>query len=88
MNLRTVGIATVVFALSALTDAAEGQNTDPRSVLKRYIEAQNAGELDAALALWADDGAIINTKGTQGRRQGKSQEIHPDKHLAQNKAGT
>jgi uncharacterized protein (TIGR02246 family) len=63
MNLRTVGIATVVFALSALTDAAEGQNTDPRSVLKRYIEAQNAGELDIALALWADDGAIINTRG-------------------------
>ena len=63
MNLRTVGIATVVFALSALTYAGEGQNTDPRSVLKRYIEAQNAGELDAALALWADDGVIINTRG-------------------------
>lgn len=63
MNLRTVGIATVVFALSALTYAAEGQNTDPRSVLKRYIEAQNAGELDGALALWADDGVIINTRG-------------------------
>ncbi len=63
MNLRTVGIATVVVALSALTYAAEGQNSDPRSVLKRYIEAQNAGELDAALALWADDGVIINTRG-------------------------
>ncbi|HEY2920676.1 MAG TPA: nuclear transport factor 2 family protein [Candidatus Binatia bacterium] len=63
MNLRTVGIASVVFALSALTYAAEGQNTDPRSVLKRYIEAQNSGELDAALGLWADDGVIINTRG-------------------------
>jgi hypothetical protein len=63
MNLRTAGIATVVFALSALTYAAEGQNTDPRSVLKRYIEVQNAGELDAALPLWADDGVIINTRG-------------------------
>ena len=63
MNLRTVGIASIVFALSALTYAAEGQNSDPRSVLKRYIEAQNAGELDAALALWADDGVIINTRG-------------------------
>jgi len=62
MNLRTVGIATVVFALSALT-YSEGQNTDPQSVLKRYIEAQNAGELDAALALWTDDGVIINTRG-------------------------
>ena len=63
MNLRMVGIATVVFALSALTYAAEGQNTDPRSVLKRYIEAQNAGDLDGAVALWADDGVIINTRG-------------------------
>ena len=63
MNLRTIGIVMVVFALSALTYAVEGQNTDPRSVLKRYIETQNAGELDAALALWADDGVIINTRG-------------------------
>jgi len=64
MNLRTIGIvATVVFALCAVTYAAEGQNSDPRSVLKRHIEAQNAGELDAALALWADDGVIINTRG-------------------------
>ena len=64
MNLRTMGIvAMVVFALWAVTHAAEAQNTDPRSVLKRYIETQNAGELDAALALWADDGVIINTRG-------------------------
>jgi uncharacterized protein (TIGR02246 family) len=53
----------VVFALCAVIYAAERQNTDPRSVLKRYIDAQNAGELDAALALWADDGVIINTRG-------------------------
>ena len=64
MNLRMIGIvAIVVFALFPITYVAEGQYTDPRSVLKRYIEAQNAGELDAALALWADDGVIINTRG-------------------------
>jgi SnoaL-like domain len=31
--------------------------------LKRYIDAQNAGELDAALVLWAEDGVIVNTRG-------------------------
>ena len=63
MALRTLGIATIAFTLSALTYAAEGQNTDPRSVLKRSIEAHNTGELDAALALWTDDDVIINTRG-------------------------
>jgi uncharacterized protein (TIGR02246 family) len=64
MNLRAIGIvATAVLALSVVTYAAEAENIDPRSVLKRYIGAQNAGELDATLALWADDGVIINTRG-------------------------
>jgi uncharacterized protein (TIGR02246 family) len=64
MSRSTIRIvATVVLALSGVTDAAEGQNSDPRSVLTRFVEAQNAGELDAALALWAEDGVIINTRG-------------------------
>jgi uncharacterized protein (TIGR02246 family) len=64
MNLRPIGmVATAVLALSVVTYADEGESTSPRSVLKRYIEAQNAGELDATLSLWADDGVIINTRG-------------------------
>jgi uncharacterized protein (TIGR02246 family) len=64
MSRSTIRIvATVVLALSGVTNAAEGQNSDPRSVLTRFVEAQNTGELDAALALWAEDGVIINTRG-------------------------
>jgi uncharacterized protein (TIGR02246 family) len=64
MSLGTIQIVvTVVIAVSAVTYNAEGQNSDPRSVLTRYIEAQNAGELDTAMALWAEDGVIINTRG-------------------------
>lgn len=55
--------ATVFLALSVVSQAAEEQNLDPASVLKRYIEAQNAGDLDTALALWAEDGVITNTRG-------------------------
>jgi hypothetical protein len=32
-------------------------------MVQRYIDAQNAGDLEAALELWADDGIIINTRG-------------------------
>jgi uncharacterized protein (TIGR02246 family) len=32
-------------------------------VLKRYIDAQNAGDVETALALWAEDGVITNTRG-------------------------
>src|SRR5215204_4503207 len=62
MILRTIGIAAFL-VLRGTTYAAAAQNTEPGSVLKRYIEAQNLGELDAALALWADDGVIVNTRG-------------------------
>ena len=44
------------------------ENTEPQSLLKRYIEAQNAGDLDSALALWAEDGVIINTRGREDGR--------------------
>ena len=64
MSLRSIEIvAIVILGLAGITQAAEAQNTDPRSVLQRYIDAQNAGNLDAALALWAEDGLIINTRG-------------------------
>jgi uncharacterized protein (TIGR02246 family) len=33
------------------------------AVLKRYIDAQNAGDVETALALWAEDGVITNTRG-------------------------
>ena len=59
----TLATATILLVLSVVSQAAEAQNPDPASVLKRYIEAQNAGDLDTALALWAEDGVIINSRG-------------------------
>lgn len=47
----------------AVPPAAKGQTTDAQSTAQRYVDAQNAGELEAALELWADDGMIINTRG-------------------------
>ncbi|HEU4924579.1 MAG TPA: nuclear transport factor 2 family protein [Burkholderiales bacterium] len=50
----------VIFAVPL---APKGQTTDAQSTVQRYIDAQNAGNLEAALELWADDGVIINTRG-------------------------
>jgi hypothetical protein len=61
--LATITTAIIFRAISVVSQATEEQNLDPASVLKRYIEAQNAGDLDTALALWAEDGVITNTRG-------------------------
>jgi hypothetical protein len=59
-----IGVAaTVILGLSGVTHAAEEQNTDPQSVLQRFNDAQNAGDVDAALAMWAEDGVRTNTRG-------------------------
>ena len=58
-----IATAIIFLALSVISRATQEQNLDPASVLKRYIEAQNAGDLDTALALWAEDGVITNTRG-------------------------
>lgn len=59
----TLITATTLLALSVVFQAAGAQNPDPSSVLKRYVEALNAGDLDAALAVWAEDGVLTNTRG-------------------------
>ena len=56
-----IGVAgSVMFIVFHL---AEGQNNDPKLTMQRYVDAQNSGEVEVALALWADDGRIINTRG-------------------------
>jgi uncharacterized protein (TIGR02246 family) len=61
--LATISTVIISLATSVVSQATAEQNLDPGSVLTRYIEAQNAGDLDAALALWAEDGVITNTRG-------------------------
>jgi uncharacterized protein (TIGR02246 family) len=52
-----------VFVIFAVSLTAKGQTANAELTMQRYVEAQNAGDLEAALALWADDGVIINTRG-------------------------
>jgi len=59
----TLITATTLLALSVVFQAAKAQNPDPASVLKRYVEALNAGDLHTALAQWAEDGVITSTRG-------------------------
>jgi Domain of unknown function (DUF4440) len=64
MRLRSLGILTIVMlGLAAASQAVEVQPTDPPAVLQRYIDAQNAGDVEAALALWAENGVMTNTQG-------------------------
>ena len=64
MRLRSLAILTIVMlGLAAVSQAVEVQPTDPPAVLQRYIDAQNAGAVEAALALWAEDGRMTNTRG-------------------------
>jgi hypothetical protein len=46
-----------------VSQAVEVQPDDPPAVLQRYIDAQNAGNVEAALALWAENGVMTNTRG-------------------------
>lgn len=66
--------ATVLLVVSVVFQAAEAQNPDPAFVLKRYVEALNAGDLDAALAQWAPDGVLTNTRG---RRYAGHESLRP-----------
>jgi|SRR6185369_7415420 len=62
-----------IFALSlvaALLPRVEAQENDPLSVIQRLNAAVKAGDVDATVALFADDAVIVNTRGK--RTEGKS----------------
>ena len=64
MNFRSLGtLAAVLLGLAVVSQGVEVQPTDPQAVLQRYIDAQNAGDVEAALALWAENGVMTNTRG-------------------------
>jgi hypothetical protein len=59
-----------VFAIGLATCFLSGSNlgaqgTDPLSTLKAVFAAQNAGEVAATLAFYADDAVLINTRGAR-----------------------
>jgi ketosteroid isomerase-like protein len=53
----------VMLGVAVVSQAVEVQPTDPPAVLQRYIDAQHAGDVEAALALWAENGVMTNTQG-------------------------
>lgn len=55
----------MLFTLVASSGLAPAQESDPVSVLKSLFEARNAADSGAALALFADDGVIINVVGVK-----------------------
>jgi hypothetical protein len=57
MKTRLIAIATLI-AVLALPGALCAQETDPASVVMAEVEAMNAGDLDAVLALYSDDAVI------------------------------
>jgi len=56
-------LLTVLLLLPVANVTAQG--TDPLSVAKRYSAAQDAGEVETALAFFADDAVITNTRGSK-----------------------
>lgn len=57
MKTRLITITTLVLVL-ALPVALYAQETDPAAVVTADAEALNAGDVDAAMALWADDAVV------------------------------
>jgi hypothetical protein len=64
---RTIFTLTLI---AALLPRAEAQETDPLSVVQRLNAAVKAGDVEAAVALFADDAVIVNTRGR--RTEGKA----------------
>jgi len=66
MKVIAVAFTTALaIAMSPSLAAAQTQQSDPLSVLKSLLETRNTGSAAAALALFADDGVIINVIGVK-----------------------
>jgi hypothetical protein len=66
MKIITVAFTTALaIALSPSFAAAQTQLSDPLSVLKSLLETRSSANANAALALFADDGVIINVVGVK-----------------------
>ena len=71
MKKSIIFIAVVVWlVLATAAGSALAQGTDPISVIKASQDAATAGNVEAAVATWADDAVFINPNGTfKGKEQ-------------------
>ncbi len=63
MKPFTVALAAIM--LSCFPVRANADTADPVSVMRSFFDAEHAGNADAALALSADDGRWVNTRGVK-----------------------
>src|SRR5438034_9055785 len=64
MKIKAGALTTILtIAMSPSFATAQTQRSDPLSVLKSLLETRNAADANAALALFADDGVIVNVVG-------------------------
>jgi uncharacterized protein (TIGR02246 family) len=64
MKLVIIGVAMAFILVPfAIYQNAEAQSNDPQSVVQRFNDAQNAGDVETALAMWAEDGVRTNSRG-------------------------
>ncbi len=56
---------TTILAIALSLNLAAAQRSDPVSVLKSLFDARDSANSDAALALFAEDGVVINVVGTR-----------------------
>jgi len=61
--MKTVMFGMVVLAILMLPGALYAQETDPLTIVNSWLEALNAGDVDAALSYLADDAQITSDRG-------------------------
>ncbi len=59
---------TTILAIALSLNLAAAQRSDPVSVLKSLFDARDSANSDAALALFAEDGVVINVVGKPASR--------------------
>ncbi len=57
MNRFTI-LAVLFFSILTVTPGRAVGQDDPVAIIQKYTDARARGDVDAALALWADDGVI------------------------------
>ena len=65
-RLPGIRAAWLMVLLTGLLGACGGSGADPAAVLADYVEARNSGDVDAAMAFYADDAVV------------KDHPLHPD----------
>ena len=64
-------VTALVVAVVVPNSSAEAQQRDPAAVVDAYESARDRGEMDAVIALFADDAVVVDSAGVshRGRRQ-------------------